>query len=360
MKKLAALISIIFIFISALSAQSALVDKFLIISDGAGGTQTLNFGVDTAATDGIDLYLGEAPLPPLPPSGIFDVRFNLPGGTESSHKDFREGNIPFNGENIHEIQYQVGSGTTIQIDWDLPADSSIKGRLQDVVLGTIIDVPMIGSGSYTVANPGAFNKLKMTVIYSDAVPVELTSFTASIGKNNVMLNWVTATEINNRGFEIERASRQVGTTPIQGWERIGFVQGYGSTTTPKEYTFTDNKLNGGNKIQYRLKQLDYNGQYEYSNIVEVEIFLNKFSLYQNFPNPFNPSTKIQYAISKQQYTTLKVYNVLGNEIETLVNEVKPAGVYEVTLNADKLPSGVYFYKIQAGSFVEIKKMTLLR
>ena len=126
------------------------------------------------------------------------------------------------------------------------------------------------------------------------------------------------------------------------------MEGHGSSTTPKEYTFTDSKISGGNKLQYRLKQLDYNGQYEYSNIVEVEIFLNKFELNQNFPNPFNPSTTIQYAISSQQHVTIKVYNVLGNEVETLVNEVKPAGVYEVEFNATALTSGVYFYKLQAG------------
>ena len=108
--------------------------------------------------------------------------------------------MPFTGEKIHEIQFQVGTGTTIKIDWDLPLDSSIMGRLQDVVLGTIIDVPMVGTGSYTVTNPGVFNKLKLTVTYIETVPVELTSFTAKCGKNSVTLNWITATETNNQRF----------------------------------------------------------------------------------------------------------------------------------------------------------------
>ena len=365
MKNVLTFLIVVSILSSYSFSQTAKVDEALIITDGAGGTQTIYFGLDSAATDGIDLYLGEASLPPLPPSGIFDVRFNLPGGTDASLKDYRQAGVPdtaYSGETIHEIQYQVGSGTTIKIDWDLPADSSIMGRLQDVVLGTLIDTQMVGTGSYTITNPGAFNKLKLTVTYIETVPVELASFTATIENGVVTLNWETATEINNRGFEVERSLSQTLSERegLSNWETIGFVQGYGNSTSTKYYSFTDSKLLGGNKFQYRLKQSDYNGKYEYSKIVVIEIFLNKFSLNQNYPNPFNPSTTIKYAISSQQHVMLKVYNLLGNEAATLVNEVKPAGVYEVKLDAANMPSGVYFYKLQAGTFIGIKKMTLLR
>ncbi len=143
--------------------QTPAVNVPLTVTDNGGGTQILYFGLDPSATDGVDIGLGEAPLPPLPPAGIFDARFNL-NATDASLKDYRNGTATFVGEKIHEVQYQVGTGTTITIAWDLPA--GITGRLQDVVLGTIIDVAMSGNSNYTVANPAVFNKLKMTVTYN--------------------------------------------------------------------------------------------------------------------------------------------------------------------------------------------------
>jgi hypothetical protein len=270
MKNLITALTLSLIIISSTIAQTAIFDNFLVVSDSAGGIQTLHFGLDTAATDGIDPYIGEASLPPLPPNGVFDARFNLPGGTESSLKDYREGDSFFKGEIIHEIQYQVGEGTIIQISWDLPADSSIKGRLQDVVVGNLIDVPMNGTGSYAVTNPGAFNKLKMTIIYFDTTLV-----------------------------------------------------GIRSTT--------------------------------HENLLP-----NRSRLEQNYPNPFNPSTTIKYSVSNEQLVTIKIYNALGNEVATLVNEIKPTGVHQVNFDATKLSSGIYFCKLCTGEFEDIKKMILLR
>ncbi|MDD1444389.1 T9SS type A sorting domain-containing protein, partial [Dolichospermum sp. ST_sed3] len=144
------------------------------------------------------------------------------------------------------------------------------------------------------------------------------------------------------------------------WETIGFVEGHGTTTEPKFYSFTDQSLQPGN-YQYKLKQIDFNGSFEYSEIVEVTIdALNKFTLSQNYPNPFNPVTSIQYAISSKQFVSLKVYDVLGNGVATLVNEEKPTGEYEVEFDRTDLPSGVYFYQLQVGDFVETKKMILLK
>ena len=193
--------------------------------------------------------------------------------------------------------------------------------------------------------------------FSTSIPVELTSFTASVVDGNVVLNWITATELNNSGFEVERCSL---SAERQAWEKIGFVNGNGTSTETHTYSFTDQNPVPG-KSYYKLKQIDFDGSFEYSNIVEVDLTLPiVFSLEQNYPNPFNPATSIQYTISSKQNVQLLVYNVLGKEIATLVNEEKPAGNYKVNFDASKLSSGVYFYQLQAGSFVETKKMILIR
>ena len=196
--------------------------------------------------------------------------------------------------------------------------------------------------------------------FSTSIPVELTSFTTSVGDGNVVLNWITATELNNAGFEIQKGNHTSTLLSVTEWESIGFVNGNGTSTETHTYSFTDqNPVTG--KSYYRLKQIDFDGSYEYSNVIEVNLTLPiEFSLEQNYPNPFNPITSIQYTISSKQYVQLLVYNVLGKEIAMLVNEEKPAGNYEVKFDASKLSSGVYFYQLQAGDFIEIKKMLLMK
>jgi len=210
------------------------------------------------------------------------------------------------------------------------------------------------------------------------VPVELVSFTAKVEKNNVLLNWRTETEVNNYGFEIQKKSLTQTLSEGEGfkeWEKIGFVNGYGNSNSPKEYSFSDKNLQFGS-YSYRLKQIDNNGQFEYSNSVFVDIKDNpeEFALYQNYPNPFNPSTKIKYTIptsnspllggARGGFVTLIVYDVLGNEIATLVNEEQPAGSYEVefqsTVGSHQLASGVYYYQLKTGDYIQTKKMILLR
>jgi hypothetical protein len=197
---------------------------------------------------------------------------------------------------------------------------------------------------------------------SYVTPVELTSFIATTKGTDVELNWLTATETNNHGFEIER--KNVGGP----FEMAGFVAGYGTTSEPKAYSFIDSKLELGN-YAYRLKQIDLNGSITYSSEVEVEIKApNVFSLEQNYPNPFNPSTKIKYSIpdvnmseeTQSQHVSLKVYDILGNEVVTLVNGEQTAGSYEIEFNASDFPSGIYFYQLSAGKFVDTKKTILLK
>lgn len=192
---------------------------------------------------------------------------------------------------------------------------------------------------------------------STIVPAELISFSASAVSATVTLNWSTATELNNLGFEIERSSD--GTS----WITIGFKEGNGTTSEPKSYSFTDDlslTLYRNLTLYYRLKQIDFDGSFEYSNIIEVGIPPAEFSLSQNYPNPFNPSTTISWQSPVSSWQTLKVYDVLGNEIATLADEYKTAGNYSVEFDGTNLPSGIYYYRLTAGSFSDTKKFMLLK
>lgn len=181
------------------------------------------------------------------------------------------------------------------------------------------------------------------------VPVELTSFRGNTIGNEIELNWQTATENNNEGFEIYRNGK-----------RISFVDGKGTTTEKQNYSFVDKGLSAG-IYNYTLNQIDFDGTQKIVGKTTVNLVSpEQFSLGQNYPNPFNPSTKIEYAISQSSFVSLKVYNVLGEEVAKLVNETKAPGNYEVNFNAANLPSGIYFYKLSAGSFTESKKMILLK
>jgi hypothetical protein len=185
--------------------------------------------------------------------------------------------------------------------------------------------------------------------------VELLSFSASTVANAVTLVWSTASELNNRGFEIERSFEK------NNWSTIGFREGKGTTLELQQYSYLDILSDiASTKLYYRLKQVNYDGSFEYSDIVEVEIAPSTFSLSQNYPNPFNPSTIINYQLPINSFVTLKVYDVLGNEVETLIDEEKSAGEYEIEFRASELGSGVYFYTLRAGEFVQCKKMLLLK
>jgi len=190
-----------------------------------------------------------------------------------------------------------------------------------------------------------------------ALPVELTSFTAAQLNGNVTLNWETATEINNNGFEIERRAED------QSWVRIGFVSGYGTSTETHGYSFTDNNINAG-KYSYRLKQLDYNGSFEYSDVIEISVAPESFKLYNNYPNPFNPSTNIVYGLPTDAFVTLRIYNSVGEQVVELINEYQSAGLYTQTFSTTSqnksLPSGIYFAELIANGNAQRIKMLLLK
>ena len=232
--------------------------------------------------------------------------------------------------------------------------------------GTNIDVGIgadISAGTITVngtySGGGTFN--------NGPLPVELTSFTASVLESKVILNWQTATEVNNYGFEVERTSPRPspqgeGGEAGRGWEKIGFVQGHGNSNSVKEYLFVDRNVSNG-KVSYRLKQIDNDGKYEYSKEIEVDLITpNEFSLSQNYPNPFNPSTTIKFGLPKTSNVKLELFNILGEKIETLIDKEMEAGYhnYQLSIVNYQLTSGVYFYKIEAGSFSSVKKLLLMK
>jgi hypothetical protein len=203
--------------------------------------------------------------------------------------------------------------------------------------------------------------------YSDpTIPVELASFTAEVTNGNIQLSWRTVTELNNAGFEIERTTphpppyKGGGAGGGGGWITIGFIPGNGTTTNINNYSFVDTSPFTGVNF-YRLKQIDFSGTYEFSDVIEVDFGVpSEYTLGQNYPNPFNPATTIKYSVAHAGPVQLIVYNTLGEQLMIMVNENKLPGNYELTLDASSLSSGVYFYQLRARDFIATKKMILMK
>jgi hypothetical protein len=212
-------------------------------------------------------------------------------------------------------------------------------------------------GTYTITVQGNGTNgtpvHRRTITLDVIVPVELTSFSANSDKNDVILTWMTATETNNQGFEIQRKTSGE-------YERIAFVEGRGTTTEVQNYLFRDKNLLSGS-YTYRLKQTDYDGSFAYSDEVEIDIDQpSVFYLGQNYPNPFNPSTNIKYSIPADGNVSLKVYDLLGKEVATLVNEPQQAGTFDVVFDGANLASGVYYYQLITGELTATKKLMLTK
>jgi hypothetical protein len=212
-------------------------------------------------------------------------------------------------------------------------------------------------GTYTIDiqgnGPNGTPVHRRTVTLDVIVPVELASFSALADKNDVVLSWYTATETNNQGFEIQRKTDGE-------YQKIGFVQGKGTTTEIQNYVYRDEELLSGS-YTYRLKQMDFDGSFAYSDEVQVEISQpDVFYLGQNYPNPFNPTTNIQYSIPQDGMVSLKVYDLLGKEVATLVNEPQQAGTFDVSFDGSNLASGVYYYMLTSGDLKATKKLMLTK
>ena len=232
-------------------------------------------------------------------------------------------------------------GITGYADWYFPFANAISA-----------DGNRIGLTAYP---PGSGFAHALILTINTVVPVELTSFTADVIKKSVKINWSTATETNNSGFEVQRKSN------IEEWSTIDFIAGSGTTTQVKNYSYSDNLASAG-IYTYRLKQIDLNGSYEYSEEISVEVsFPNEFYLAQNYPNPFNPITVIEFSLPEDASNVrLSIYNSLGEQLTELVNTALAAGNYSYQWNAQNVATGVYIYKLQTDKFLSVKKMSLIR
>jgi len=266
----------------------------------------------------------------------------------------------FSGINMWGVDIQETDGNIVITGCYSCGNSwrSINGGAtwtQISISSTNYQVFIVDSITQFAAQGNGFYKL-----YSDLfIPVELTSFTAETSENEIILNWTTATELNNQGFEIDRSSDN------ETFEKIGFVPGYGTTTESKSYSYKIVEFASG--IQYyRLKQIDFDGTYEYSEVIEVEgITPGQFVLFQNYPNPFNPSTSIKFSIPIDSNVKLKLFNMLGQEVAELLNSEISAGIHHIDFNASSLSSGTYFYVLEAtgnngSNFTSTKKMILMK
>jgi hypothetical protein len=257
----------------------------------------------------------------------------------------------------------TGGAVWSNVFWDLGTSATIIGgsTFNGIILAKTTITLDIGATLVTgqlLANTAA------VTIGSDLLPVELTTFTAAFKNNAVNLNWNTATEVNNYGFDVQRSpsSGALNDTQNYSWTNAGFVYGSGNSNSPKNYSFIESTVSYGS-YAYRLKQIDDNGTFAYSGVIEVNTrqITYSFLLNQNYPNPFNPSTQIQFEVSKNTYAALTIFNVLGENVLTLFNGNVIAGqVYNVIFNGDKLASGIYFYQLKTSEKTEAKKMILMR
>lgn len=226
------------------------------------------------------------------------------------------------------------------------------------VLNPTQETHLLGGLVYCNLHSNIFpgGEIRTQMILDAPLPVELSSFSSVINRNNVKLNWSTASEINNSGFDIERKN----TNSIE-WTKIGNVIGNGTTNEVMNYSFSDLKLHSGT-YNYRLKQIDYNGNYEYFNLSnEVNIGTpSGFYVSQNYPNPFNPTTRIDYDLPEDGFVNIVLYNAVGKEVSVITNEFKPAGFHTLQINGSELSSGIYFYRITSGDFTATKKMQLIK
>ena len=343
-----------------------------LAADITNGTvyASLLVNVDSAQSGDYFFHLGPNPISTTFRARVFvkkavngNLAFGLAKGSTSVT------NTPIYTDSIYStgttylvvVAYQFVDGATndlvkLWVNPDLSGPEPTPLLTKDDPLNTDI---IIGSFAFRQGPSTASPYLKLDGLiigtsWNYIVPVELTSFAAVVSENKVTLNWTTASETNNSGFEVERKSAS------SNWQKIGFVNGNGSTTELKRYSFIDQNLNEG-KYNYRLRQVDYNGTFEYSNSIEVEVLNpDKFELNQNYPNPFNPITSIKFSLPSAGNVKLSVYNLLGQEVQTLVNGFKAAGVHTVSFEAKNLNSGIYLYKLEANGLTSVKKMTLLK
>jgi hypothetical protein len=344
---------------------SQLYEVRIKVSDGIS-TDTLRIGFDPTATNGIDAHLNEFELPPLPPSTVFDTRLfsdsaHIPLG-QGVKRDYRPGSFLYFQTIYSKVRYQVGSGSqSIRLTFlgfPLPPNVYQEINIKDFFGGIVVNSTFVSpdTGSVLVTNL-AVNSLLITLKVYDPTPVELSSFWASTIYNDVYLKWTTGSEVNNRGFEVQRKNAEV-----EEWSVISFVNGAVNSNALQEYQYVDRSVNHGS-YNYRLKQIDLNGNFEYFLLSEVVNIArpNDFAMFQNYPNPFNPKTTISFQLPKPGMIRLTLFDVNGRLVRQLIsNEFRSSGIYEYQLDASELSSGTYYYSLESGNVLLKKSMVLLK
>ena len=376
MKKLITIFTLILIFTTSIIAQTYNL-QFVVVNNS--GTNGGNFDVKIQIDGSSSFKLGASNIafnfnstgldsPPLlqaftflPPNyGSMTVTNPLTGVASI--------NIPFSqtDEAFATSVSQSPSWTDVATVRFTILNSSLTSQLtfRSADPSPTVVYKVTGSGSTflpTLLSAGTWTPL------DSPLPVELTTFSVTNKKGSAVdLKWETATEVNNYGFEVERSvikkSDKLNSieSADRSWEKIGFIEGHGNSNSPKKYSFVDKNLVGGSHFVYRLKQVDVDGSFEYSEAIEIEVLPVKYQLDQNYPNPFNPTTTIKFSLPQAGKVRLDVYNLLGELITTLVNKNFEAGFQSVQFNASNLASGIYIYRLSSNSFSQVRKMMLLK
>jgi cytoskeletal protein CcmA (bactofilin family) len=263
-----------------------------------------------------------------------------------------------NGAQWTNIFWQIGSSATLGasslLEGSILANTSIDAGQSATVHGRLLAGAVTATGA-------------VTLIDNTALPVELVSFSATANRLNCDLLWTTATELNNYGFEIERRAVQSGPAQEmeqrnQKWIRIGFVQGAGTSSSPRKYSYTDRGLNPG-KYEYRIKQIDRDGTFDYCDTVEIDVGLMPKSLMLsvNYPNPFPRNTTVEFTLARDGIAVVKVYNIHAQEMATLFEGIADAGrLYQCRFDASQIPYGMYFVRLDANGQARMQKIVYLK
>ncbi len=335
-----------------LSSQSAFVNSSTYTTVGAGGTISVTITSSVGINDNLVIYQsGSANGSPILsgesfPNGV-TKRSNILWGINEWGNVTADVIINFSGvAGINDVS-----------SLKLLGRSKYSNNWFEITPSSRDNI----NRTFTLLNQTEFYEYALGSGDLNPLPVQINMFNAYKAGNHVKLIWSTATELDNYGFNIERALAK-DLTAVNHWKNIGFVSGSGNSNSPKNYSFEDKDVPSGTYL-YRLKQLDNSGDSTFSKSVNVEIeFPEKIVLEQNFPNPFNPATKINLVLPVQVKVTLTLIDIIGKEISVLLDETLEAGTHSVYIDANKLglSSGVYFYKLKAGEFTEIRKMTLIK
>jgi hypothetical protein len=255
------------------------------------------------------------------------------------------------------LEYRDGSGTVLDT-YDSGATTNTSSWLllsdeRTAPVGTrVIRVRLITDRNNGSNNDGYFDNLSLQT--SGIIPVELTTFEAATRGTEVQLRWTTASETNNAGFDVERS------VDGQAFSKVGFLPGSGTTTEAQRYRFMDDEVPFANTVRYRLKQVDLDGTFAYSDVVRIDITPHAFRLLESTPNPFRTTTRLRYALSERASVEMHLYDVLGRHVRTLVDAERGAGRYTMTLDGAGLAPGTYFVRIRTDTQVETRKVTLVR